>query len=142
MKRSSTSVWQGSGKEGSGQITTESKVLNNTTYSWKTRFAEVSGTSPEELIAAAHSACFSMKLSFVLGEAGFTPANIETTSTVTVESGTITGSHLVVKAKVPGGITKEKFEECAENAKLNCPVSKALNTNITIEATLTEAVTA
>ena len=78
-----------------------------------------------ELIAAAHAGCFSMKLSFLLGDAGFTPEKIETTSTVTIEGGVITGSHLVVNVKAPG-ISREKLQECAENAKVNCPVSKAL----------------
>ncbi len=133
--RKSTAVWNGSGKEGSGHLTSQSNILNKTPYSWQSRFAEGTGTNPEELIAAAHAGCFSMKLSFVLGAAGFTPDSIETTSAVTIDAGTITGSHLVVKAKVPG-ITKEKFEECAAEAKATCPVSKALNTNITMEASV------
>ncbi|MEP7128659.1 MAG: OsmC family peroxiredoxin, partial [Chitinophagales bacterium] len=91
MKRSTTAVWNGTGKEGSGTMTSESKVLNNATYSWRTRFQDVEGTSPEELIAAAHSGCYSMKLSFVLGVAGFTPDSIETTSTISLEGGAITG---------------------------------------------------
>src|SRR5690348_4947182 len=135
MKRTSTAVWNGSGKEGSGHLTTQSNVLNKTKYSWHSRFEEANGTNPEELIAAAHAGCFTMKLSFVLGAAGFTPEAIETSSTVTIDNGTITDSHLVVKAKVPG-ISKEKFEECAKEAKTNCPVSKALNLNITMEASL------
>ena len=126
MKRTSTAVWQGTGKEGSGYLSAQSNVLNQATYSWSSRFAEGTGTNPEELLAAAHAGCFSMKLSFVLGEAGFTPERIETSSTVTIENGTISASHLVVKAKVPG-ISKEKLEECAANAKANCPVSKVLN---------------
>jgi osmotically inducible protein OsmC len=134
-QRTSKAVWNGSGKEGSGHLSTPSNILNNTAYSWLSRFSDGTGTNPEELIAAAHAGCFSMKLSFVLGAAGFTPDSIETSSTVTIDNGTITGSHLVVKAKVPG-ISKEKFEECAADAKTNCPVSKALNTNITMEASL------
>jgi len=134
-QRTSKAVWNGSGKEGSGNLTTASNLLNHAPYSWASRFADASGTNPEELVAAAHAGCFSLKLSFVLGAAGFTPESIETSSTVTIDSGTITGSHLVVKAKVPG-ISKEKFEECAADAKVNCPVSKALNTNITMEASL------
>ena len=137
MKRTATAVWSGSGKEGGGHLTTQSGVLNKSKYTWSSRFAEGTGTNPEELIAAAHSGCFTMKLSFVLGEAGFTPDAIETTSTVTIESGTILGSHLVVNAKVPG-ISKEKLEECAANAKANCPVSKALGIPITLEVSLTE----
>lgn len=135
MKRSATAVWNGSGKEGSGTMTSQSKVLENTSYSWRTRFQDVEGTSPEELIAAAHAACFSMKLSFVLGAAGFTPDSIESTATISLQDGVINGSHIVVSAKVPG-ITSEKFEESAADAKANCPVSKALNMPITLEARL------
>lgn len=135
MKRTSTAVWNGTGKEGSGSITSESKVLDSVSYSWRTRFQDVEGTSPEELIAAAHAACYSMKLSFVLGAAGFTPDSIEAVVTVSVEDGVIKTSHLVVKGKIPG-ITAEKFQECAEEAKTNCPVSKALNLAISLEAAL------
>ena len=135
MKRHATAVWNGSGKEGGGHLTTQSSVLNHTQYSYKSRFEEGTGTNPEELVAAAHAGCFSMKLSFSLDEAGYTPENIETTGNITLESGTITQAHLVVKAKVPG-ISKEKFEECAQDAKANCPISKLLNTNITMEAEL------
>jgi len=135
MKRHATAVWNGSGKEGGGHLTTQSSVLNHTQYSYKSRFEEGTGTNPEELVAAAHAGCFSMKLSFSLGEAGYTPENIETTGNITLESCTITQAHLVVKAKVPG-ISKEKFEECAQDAKANCPISKLLNTNITMEAEL------
>ncbi len=135
MKRTSTAVWNGSGKEGSGHLSSQSNALSKMQYSWNSRFAEGTGTNPEELIAAAHAGCFSMKLSFVLGAAGFTPDSIETSSTVTIDSGTISDSHLVVKAKVQG-ITKEKFEECAAEAKATCPVSKVLNANITMEASL------
>jgi osmotically inducible protein OsmC len=135
MKRTSTAVWNGTGKEGSGSLTSESKVLDSVSYSWRTRFQDVEGTSPEELIATAHAACYSMKLSFVLGAAGFTPDSIETVATVSVEDGVIKSSHLVVKGKIPG-ITAEKFQECAEDAKTNCPVSKALNLAISLEAAL------
>jgi lipoyl-dependent peroxiredoxin len=135
MKRTATAVWNGSGKEGSGKMSTQSSTLDQTQYSYKSRFEEGTGTNPEELIAAAHAGCFSMKLSFVLGGAGFEPESIETTSTVTLDNGVITGSHLTVKAKVPG-IPEDKFRECAEDAKANCPVSKALNIEITMEASL------
>lgn len=135
MKRTATAVWNGSGKEGAGQLSCQSTVLNKTQYSYKSRFEDGVGTNPEELIAAAHAGCFAMKLSFVLGAAGFTPDSIEATSVVTLDNGVITGSHLTVKAKVPG-ITKEKFEESAADAKANCPVSKALNMDITMEASL------
>ena len=135
MNRNATAVWNGSGKDGSGKLTTQSKVLDNAQYSYKSRFEQGIGTNPEELIAAAHSGCFAMKLSFVLGAAGFTPDSIEVTSTVTLDNGVITGSHLVLTAKVPG-ITEEKFKECADDAKANCPVSKALSINISLEAKL------
>ncbi|HUX83816.1 MAG TPA: OsmC family protein [Chitinophagaceae bacterium] len=135
MKRTATASWNGSGKEGSGTLTSQSSILNKTPFSYNSRFAEGSGTNPEELVAAAHAGCFSMKLSFVLGSAGFTPDSIETTSEVTLDNGSVTGSHLTVKAKVPG-ITQEKFQECAEDAKSNCPISRILNTKITMEASL------
>jgi len=135
MKRNATAVWNGSGKEGSGHLTTQSSVLNNTQYSYKSRFEEGTGTNPEELVAAAHAGCFCMKLSFVLGGAGFTPESLETTCTITLGEGAITESHLALKAKVPG-ISKEKFDECVQDAKANCPISKLLNTNITLESEL------
>src|SRR5438876_10601601 len=113
MKRTATAVWNGSGKEGNGKLSTQSNTLKQTAYSYKSRFEEGTGTNPEELVAAAHSGCFSMKLSFVLGEAGFTPDNIDTKCTITLENGAITESHLEVKAKVPG-IDEAKFKECAD----------------------------
>jgi osmotically inducible protein OsmC len=135
MKRKATAVWKGSGKEGSGVLTSQSNVLNKTQYSFNSRFAEGIGTNPEELIAAAHAGCFSMKLSFVLGEAGLKPEEITTECFITLEDGTITQSQLILKAKVPGA-SQEKFHQCADDAKKNCPISKLLNTNITLEATL------
>lgn len=135
MKRKATAVWKGSGKEGNGNLTTQSTTLNKTQYSFNSRFAEGVGTNPEELVAAAHAGCFSMKLSFVIGEAGFTPDEITTECFITLDNGAVTSSHLVLKAKVPG-ISKEKFQACAEDAKKNCPISKLLNTNITLEASL------
>jgi lipoyl-dependent peroxiredoxin len=135
IKRNATAVWNGSGKEGSGHLTTASTVLGKTQYSFNSRFEEGVGTNPEELVAAAHSGCFSMKLSFVLGAAGFTPDSIETKCTITLDNGAITESHLEVKASIPG-IDKEKFEAAVADAKANCPISKLLNTNITHEATL------
>jgi osmotically inducible protein OsmC len=135
MKRSATAVWNGSGKEGKGNLTTQTGVLKQAQYSYSSRFEDGQGTNPEELIAAAHAGCFSMKLSFVLGAAGFTPDEIHTDCTITLEDGTITESHLVLKAKVPG-ISKEKFDECAEDAKQNCPVSKLLKAEITLDASL------
>jgi osmotically inducible protein OsmC len=135
MKRNATAVWNGSGKEGNGHLTTQSTTLNQTQYSFNSRFAEGVGTNPEELMAAAHAGCFTMKLSFVLGAAGFTPDTLETQCTITLEDGTITSSHLVLKAKVPG-ISAEQFETCAADAKANCPVSKAYNMSITLDAQL------
>ncbi|MDB5230212.1 MAG: OsmC family protein [Chitinophagaceae bacterium] len=136
MKRTATAEWNGSGKEGSGHLTTQSAVLQQTQYSYNSRFAEGKGTNPEELIAAAHAGCFSMKLSFVLGAAGFTPESIQTTAEVTLEEGKIVSSNLKLQAKVPG-ITKEKFDECANEAKQNCPISLLLNTQINLESELT-----
>ncbi len=137
MKRNATAVWNGSGKEGSGNLTTQSTTLNKTQYSFNSRFAEGVGTNPEELVAAAHAGCFSMKLSFVLGAAGFTPDSIETQCVITLDpaAGAITESHLTVVASIPG-ISKEQFETAVADAKANCPISKLLNTNITHEATL------
>ena len=135
MKRNATAVWNGSGKEGKGTLSTQSGILSQTQYSYSSRFENGAGTNPEELIAAAHAGCFSMKLAFVLGAAGFTPETIETKCENQLANGTIEFSHLVCKAKVPG-ITPEKFQECAEDAKANCPVSKSLNMEITLEASL------
>lgn len=135
MKSYAIANWQGSGKEGSGTLTSKSKVLENTSYDFRSRFEDGTFTNPEELVAAAHAGCFSMKLSFVLGAAGFTPASIDTKCTITLESGSITNSHLEVKASVPG-IDAAKFAECAAEAKANCPISLLLKTEITMEAGL------
>jgi osmotically inducible protein OsmC len=135
MKRHAKAVWKGSGKEGNGHLTTQSGVLREKAYSFSSRFENGEGTNPEELVAAAHAGCFSMKLSFVLGAAGFTPDRIETDCTITLENGAVTHAHLVLKASVPG-ISQEKFLECATDAKLNCPISKLLNAEISMEAAL------
>jgi osmotically inducible protein OsmC len=135
MKRKATAVWKGSGKEGNGNLTSQSTVLNKTQYSFNSRFAEGVGTNPEELIAAAHAGCFTMKLSFVLGEAGFTPEELTTDCVITLDNGAITTSELTLKAKVPG-ITPEKFQACAQDAEANCPVSKLLNATISLSASL------
>lgn len=132
MKRTSTAVWNGSAKEGNGALSTQSQVLNKTPYSYLSRFENGTGTNPEELIAAAHAGCFTMKFCFVLGSAGFNPTSLETTCSITLENGAITNSHLAVKGNVPG-CSSEDFKKHAEDAKANCPVSKALNTNITLE---------
>lgn len=135
MKRSANAQWKGSGKEGSGRMTTQSGILNSDQYGYKTRFENEPGTNPEELVAAAHSGCYSMKLAFVLGAAGFTPDTIDVKCTVTLDNGAITESHLDVTASVPG-IDDTKFQECAEDAKQNCPISKSLTATITMEARL------
>lgn len=135
MRRTATAVWNGSGKDGNGTMSTASTVLTNAQYSYKTRFEDGVGTNPEELMAAAHAGCFSMKLSFVLGAAGFTPDEIHTDCAISLEGGVITKSELTVKAKIPG-ITAEQFQECAADAKANCPVSKAYNCEITLDAAL------
>jgi osmotically inducible protein OsmC len=135
MKRKATAVWKGTGKDGKGTLSTQSTVLNNTQYSFNSRFADGVGTNPEELIAAAHAGCFTMKLSFVLQEAGFTADELSTDCAITLDNGAITKSELTLKAKVPG-LTKEKFDEYTKDAKENCPISKLLNTNITLDASL------
>jgi osmotically inducible protein OsmC len=135
MKRYATANWKGTGKEGKGTNTTQSGVLKDTQYSFSSRFEEGVGTNPEELVAAAHAGCFTMKLSFDLNAAGFTADNIDTKCTITFENGAITESHLDVKATIPG-IDAAKFAEVAAGAKANCPISKLLNTNITMEAAL------
>lgn len=133
--RSATAVWNGSGKEGSGTVSTESTVLSNAQYSYKTRFEDGVGTNPEELIAAAHAGCFAMKLSFVLGAAGFTPTSLKVTCGITLDNGKVTDSKLQLIAEIPG-IDQQKFDECAEEAKNNCPISQLLNTNISLDAQL------
>ena len=139
MKRTATAVWNGSGKEGSGNLTTQSTTLNKTQYSYNSRFAEGVGTTPEELIAAAHAGCFTMALAFALQGAGLTADSLETTSTLTLDvSGpapTITASHLVLKAKIPG-VTNEKFQEIAKGAEQGCPVTRVLKAEVTLDATL------
>lgn len=135
MKRSATANWKGTGKEGMGKVSTQSGVLKNKKYDFRSRFDDGSYTNPEELVAAAYAGCFSMKLSFVLGAAGYTPRKIDTVCTITLENGAITQAHLEVKAKVPR-MKADKFAECALEAKENCPISKLLNTNITMDASL------
>ena len=122
MIRNATAVWNGSGKEGKGTVSTQSTILNNAQYSYKSRFEQGVGTNPEELVAAAHAGCFSMKLSFVLGEAGFTPDSLQTKCEITFENGTVMKSHLIVEGKVPG-IDEQKFQECVKKAAQTCPIS-------------------
>jgi osmotically inducible protein OsmC len=135
MKRTATAVWQGSGKEGSGHLTTQSTVLNKTQYSFNSRFAEGVGTNPEELVAAAHAGCFTMKLSFNIGGAGFTPTSLETKCEIDFVDGSIVESHLILNAKVDG-IDAAKFADLVKDAEANCPISKLLNTKIRVTYTL------
>lgn len=135
MKRHATAVWNGTGKEGTGHLTTQSTTLDKTQYSYLSRFESGVGTNPEELVAAAHAGCFTMKLSFILNAAGFTADSIETRCDITLTDGSITESHLNVTASVPG-INEEQFAAAVVDAKTNCLISKLYNTNITHEAVL------
>ena len=139
MKRKASAIWKGGIRDGKGTISTDSGVLSDTPYSFGTRFGNEKGTNPEELIGAAHAGCFSMALSLILGEASFTPENISTVASVTlekIEGGFgITAVHLDVTAKVPG-ISREAFQAAADKAKTGCPVSRVLNAAITMEARL------
>jgi osmotically inducible protein OsmC len=135
MKRKATAVWQGTGMEGSGLITTQSNVLNNTQLSFKSRFENGIGTNPEELLAASHAGCFTMKLAFVLNEAGYTAEKLETTAVVTLENGSITSSHLDVNAIIPN-IPNQVFENSVKDAKENCPISKVINAAISVNFSL------
>ena len=139
MKRSSSAVWKGGLKDGRGMVSTSSGVLSNVPYNFSMRFENEKGTNPEELIAAAHAACFSMALSLFLGNAGMTAESINTTATVTLEqvdgAFTVTASHLDTTVRIPGA-DKAKFQEAAEGAKAGCPISRLLNTKITLDAKL------
>ncbi|ARS35439.1 OsmC family protein [Pontibacter actiniarum] len=135
MKRKATAVWEGTGKDGKGHLSTQSGILEQTQYSFKSRFEEGKGTNPEELIAAAHAGCFTMKLSFNLNEAGFTADRLDTNCVITLENGAITSSKLELKAQVPG-IDEAKFNELVQDAEKNCPISKLLNTEISVNASL------
>jgi lipoyl-dependent peroxiredoxin len=140
MKRTASAVWQGSLKEGKGTLTAPGGALKNTEYSFGSRFESGAGTNPEELIAAAHSGCFAMALSGVLGEAGFKPERLAASAEVTLEKvepagWTVTASHLTLQATVPG-IAPEKFAELADKAKAGCPISRLLNAKITLSAKL------
>jgi lipoyl-dependent peroxiredoxin len=133
MIRHATAVWSGSGKEGKGTLSTQSEVLQQTPYSYNTRFTEQKGTNPEELIAAAHAGCFTMKLSFVLGEGGFTPDNLETKCEISFENGVVTKSHLIVTGKVPG-ISQQQWDDAVKKAEETCPISKMLSTPLAISS--------
>ena len=139
MERKASAVWKGGLKDGKGAVSSASGVLSNTPYSFTTRFENTPGTNPEELIAAAHAACFSMALSAQLAGANLTPESINTSATLTMEKleagWTITAVNLDVAAKVPGA-SAEAFNTAAQNAKAGCPVSKVLNAKITMNAKL------
>jgi len=139
MKRKASAIWRGGLKDGKGAISTDSGVLKETQYSFSTRFENGLGTNPEELIAAAHAGCFSMALSAELGKTGITPESIRTTATITLDKTdagfTVTESHLDVTAKIPGG-NPAKFNEAAGAAKAGCPISRLLQTKITMDAKL------
>ncbi|HEX7958547.1 MAG TPA: OsmC family protein [Terriglobales bacterium] len=139
MQRTATAQWKGGLKDGKGTVSTQSGVLSQTQYSFSTRFENGIGTNPEELIAAAHAGCFSMALSAQLGNANMTAQSIDTKAALTFEKTdagfTVTSIHLDVKAKIPGG-NKAAFDKAAEEAKKNCPISRLLNTKITMTANL------
>lgn len=139
MQRTASAHWSGGLKDGKGTLSSPSGVLENTPYSFATRFESQPGTNPEELIAAAHAGCFSMALSAQLGNAGMTAQSIDTTATVTLEKQdagfAVTSSHLQVKVKIPGA-DKAKFDAAAKNAKEGCPISRLLSAKITMDAQL------
>jgi osmotically inducible protein OsmC len=139
MKRSASAVWKGGLKDGRGTVSTGSGVLSNVPYNFSMRFENETGTNPEELIAAAHAACFSMALSLFLGNAGMTAESIDTTANVTLEkvgdAFTVTASHLDTTVRIPNA-DKAKFQQAAEGAKAGCPISRLLNTKITLDAKL------
>src|SRR5882724_4344636 len=139
MIRKAKAIWRGTGRTGNGNLSTDSGVLAETPYSFRTRFENEKGTNPEELLAAAHAGCFTMALAFQLQGAGFTPDSLETTATINFDIAaqppTITQSALVIKAKVPG-IANEKFQELVKAAEQGCPISRVLKCEITSQATL------
>ena len=137
IKRTSKAVWNGSIKEGNGKLTTQSNTLKDSGYSFNSRFGTAKNTNPDELLAAAHAGCYAMALSLILGKAGYTPDSLEVSATVAMDPDKLelSGSHLILNAKVPD-IDKEKFEECANEAKDGCPISKALSLKISLDATL------
>ena len=134
MKRTAHAHWNGTLMEGKGEITTQSTILNNTQYSFKTRFADGIGTNPEELLAAAHAGCFTMAVGAALSQAGFTPGDLTTDATLDLDMQalTITGIHLELKGSPIDGVSEAKFKEIAEGARANCIISKALSVPITL----------
>ena len=139
MRRKANARWQGTAKEGAGTLSTQSGVLADTPYSFVARFGDAKGTNPEELVAAAHAGCFTMALSFMLNGAGFTADAIDTEANLTMDqvngAWTITAIHLTTRARVPS-IDAAKFAELSSNAKATCPISRLLNTTITLDAAL------
>lgn len=139
MKRTASARWQGDLKAGKGRLSSQSGILKDTVYGFGSRFEEGPGTNPEELIAAAHAGCFTMALSAALGQAGFTAENLATDAALSLEqvegAWTITQVHLKLAAKVPG-LSEARFQEIAAGAKANCPVSRVLKADISLEALL------
>ncbi len=137
INRKANAIWNGTGKEGKGTVSTQSGVLDKVQYSFNTRFESGIGTNPEELIAAAHAGCFAMKLSFDLNAAGYTADELNVAATVSLDpaKGEVVKSHLVLTAKVDG-IANEEFQKIAASAKENCPISKLLKADLSLEATL------
>ena len=135
MKRKAQANWQGTGKDGKGHLTTQSSVLDKTQYSFSSRFEEGIGTNPEELIAAAHAGCFTMKLAFILQSEGYSPDNLDTTCKIELKDGAVVGSELTLEAKV-SGVDNDSFADMVKNAEENCPISKLLNTEISVTFTL------
>jgi len=135
MKRTASAHWEGDLKTGKGNLSTQSTVLNKSQYSFNTRFADGVGTNPEELLAAAHAGCFTMAVSNILGQAGFTATSLDTEAAVTLEGLAITGVHLTIKGKIPN-ITADKFNEITKGAEKGCLISKVLSIPVSSEAVL------
>jgi osmotically inducible protein OsmC len=136
-KHFAQAIWKGTLQEGTGYLTTNSKVLNNHEYCFKSRFGDGKATNPDELLAASHAGCFAMALSLMLGKEGFTANTLDVNATITMDADklALTGSHLVLKASIPN-ISQEQFLTIAINAKENCPISKALSIPISLDASL------
>ena len=132
MKRFSTAIWSGSGKDGTGLVSSQTKMIDNQPYTFYSRFSDEQGTNPEELLAAAHASDFTMKLSFVLDGEGYTPERLETVSFITIENGAIISSHLVIKILVEG-IGESALKKCIKEAECNCLIGRALNILTTSE---------
>ena len=135
VSRNATARWNGTGKDGKGLLSTASTVLDQTPYSFNTRFENGKGTNPEELVAAAHAGCFAMQLAFDIQGAGFAADSLDVQCVVTLEDSGITSSKLTLTASVPN-IEQAKFDELVDHAEHNCPISKLLNTTIRVDATL------